>query len=255
MTVRLSPHKATKILIWFFRGMPQKEIAEKAAVHQSTVSIYSSRFKKRVSQIGLLAAGQEFAMFNEVDALRSLSVELSQAGLTVEEAREGLRILKVFMKLGISPEQHAILVKVCKKMNNPSFIHAAVKLGKIEAESKLTYEQVVSRLEKAASELPLVEQKLQQKHAQLESTDKSLSQKKDEVAQLEVSLQQLHNKVETKVAEMEQELAAKTKQMKVKLAEVEETARLKAELAKSGLDIPTLIKLAKEFGDGDSKGK
>ena len=255
MTIRLSPHKATKILKWFFRGMPQREIAEKASVNQSTVSIYSHRFKKRASQIGLLAAGQEFGVFNEVDAIRSLSVELSQAGLTVEEARKGLRILKVFMKLGISPEQHAILVKVCKKINNPSFIHAAVKLGKIETESQLTYEQVVSRLEKAASELPLVEQKLQQKHAQLESTDKSLSQKKDDVAQLEASSQKFQNKIKTQEAEMEQELAAKTKQMDVKLAEVEETAELKAELAKSGLNMATLIKLAKEFTHGSIEDK
>ena len=112
MTVRLSPQKVSKILRNYFSGMPQCDIAKKAVVDQSTVSIYSSRFKQRAAEVGLLAAGKEFGVFNEINALRSLSAELFTHKLTVDEANQGLKIIKAFIKLGIMPEQHTELVKL-----------------------------------------------------------------------------------------------------------------------------------------------
>jgi len=247
MTVRLSAHKVSKMMKGYFGGITQAETAEKAGVDQSTVSIYSSKFKKRASQVGLLSAGKEFGVFNEVDALRSLSVELSEAGLTVGEAKEGLRIIKTFMKLGISPEQHLTLIKVCGEINHPGFIQAAVKLNKIEAEANMTFAQVISRLEKATSQLSAVEKKSQEMQSKLESAAKSLTQKQHEEASLQACLQQLQNEARAKDTQMQQQLVSRTKQLKVKLAEVEQVSVLKAELAKSGLDIPTLVKLAKEY--------
>ena len=248
MTVRLSPHKITKIMKGYLSGMAQADIAQKAGVDQSTVSIYSSKFRERVSQIGLLAAGREFSVFDEVDALRSLSVELSQADLTVEEAKEGLRIIKAFMKVGVRPEQHLTLIKVCAEINDPGFIQAAVKLNKIEAEANMTYAQVIFKLEKAISELSLVESKLQETLSGVESTTESLTQKRREESKLQAHLQQLHNEARKSESMLKQELATKMKQLKVKLAEVEQVSVLKAELAKSGLDISTLVQLAKEYG-------
>lgn len=67
----------------------------------------------------------------EVDALRSLAVELHKAKLTVDEAKEGTKIEKAFIKLGISPATHMILVKVCKEINDQEFVNAALKLAKI----------------------------------------------------------------------------------------------------------------------------
>jgi len=255
MTVKLAQYKATQILRLYFRGMTQADIAGKLTADQTTVSLYACRFKKKASQIGLLAAGKEFNVFNEVDGLRSLAVELFQAELTLEQAKQGLKIYRIFLKLGVSPDQHAALVKVCQEINDPGFIQATLKLSKIESESNTSYQELISRIEKAVSELPMLEKKLKETRAALDSASKSLSQKKAEVASSEAHLAQLKQKDKAQQVELEQNLAAKMKEAKVKLAEVEETAKLKAELAKSGLDIPTLIKLAKEFGDGDSKGK
>ena len=53
MTVRLSPHKVSRIMRYYFTGISQSEIAGKAGVDQSTVSIYSSRFKEVAAQTGL----------------------------------------------------------------------------------------------------------------------------------------------------------------------------------------------------------
>ena len=44
------------------------------------------------------------------------------------------------------------------------------------------------------------------------------------------------------------------KKLKVQYEEVEEVAKLKADLNKQGLNLSTLVKLAKEFSYGRTKG-
>jgi predicted transcriptional regulator len=58
MTVQLSPHKVSKILRGYFRGLHQTKIAEEAGVDQSSISHYADKFKKMTAKYGLLAAGK-----------------------------------------------------------------------------------------------------------------------------------------------------------------------------------------------------
>ncbi|MFC1980565.1 hypothetical protein ACFLVS_07015, partial [Chloroflexota bacterium] len=129
MTVQLSPHKASKILRGYFRGLPQTKIAKEAGINQSSISHYATRFKETAAKYGLPAAGKEYQVLNEVESLRSLSVELYKSKLTTDEARKGHNIIKVFLKLGINPEQHHTLIEVCQKVANPGFIEAAIRLS------------------------------------------------------------------------------------------------------------------------------
>lgn len=101
MTVKLSPQKVRKIVSGYFSGIPQMKIAKKSGVDQSSVSHYASRFRQRTAEIGIVAAGKEYEVYEEVTALRSLSVELAKVRMTVEEAREGVRIMREFDKLGV----------------------------------------------------------------------------------------------------------------------------------------------------------
>jgi predicted transcriptional regulator len=116
MTVPLSQHKISKILRGYFRGLSQIKIAKGAGVDQSSISHYASRFKEMAAGYGLPAAGKEYQVIDEVESLRSLSVELYKSKLTVEDAREGHNILKAFQKLGINPEQHHNVIEVCQKV-------------------------------------------------------------------------------------------------------------------------------------------
>lgn len=253
MTTRVSPQKVSKMMRLFFSGTPQPTIAKTAGVDQSTVSIYASRFKNRVSEVGLSAAGKEFKVFEEVEGLRSLSVELSKANLTVEDAKRGLGILMSFMKLGIAPEIHTALIRVCKEIGDPSFVQAAVKLAKIEAQSNITHEQVMSRFENATSRLPSLEKKLMGMQAKMQSLDQSLAQRDNQIASLNAYITRLQDQAEAKKVEMENELAASMKQLNVKSREVEGVANLKKELAGKGLDFLTLAELAKEFAGESAK--
>jgi len=254
MTVRLSPQKVSKILRNYFSGMPQCEIAKKAVVDQSTVSIYSSRFKQRAAEVGLSTAGEEFGVFNEINALRSLSAELFKHNLTVEEANQGLMIMKAFMKLGIEPEQHTTLVKLCKEVDDPGFIQAALKLNSIETEGNMSYEEVVSRFEKVSSELPSTENKLRTIQTKFKSLSDLIAERNQELANLEARLAQLQKDAKAKLAKLEQEFENKKKELNVKSEEVKEVAKLKADLGKQGLDILMLVRLAKEYSHGSPQG-
>ncbi len=254
MTVRLSPQKVSKILRNYFSGMPQCEIAKKAGVDQSTVSIYSSRFKQRAAEVGLLAAGKEYGVFNEINALRSLSVELSMHKLTAEEANQGLKIMKAFIKLGIGPEQHTTLVKLCKEVDDPGFIHAALKLNTIETEDNMSYEEVVSRFERMTLQLPPAENKLMKIETKFKALTDLIANRNQELTNLETRLAQLQKDEKTKLAKLEQEFENKKQELNVKSEEVKEVAKLKTWLAKHHLDIPTLVALAKEYSHGSPQG-
>ena len=250
MTVPLSPHKVRTILRHYFTGLPQVKTAKKAEVDQSTVSLWVTRFKDRVDEVGLVTAGKDFGVFHEVDALRSLSVELAKSKLTTVEAQHGLDIMKAFIKLGVDSKQHTTLIKVCGKIDDPGFIYAAVKLAKIEAESGMSYEEALACFEKATEELPAIENKLQEKQAHLKAVSDSLSQRKKELANLEQEIAQFEQEAKNKGEELKNNLEAKMKQFSVTKKEIEDISALKAQLQKTGLDIPTLIKLAKEFNYG-----
>jgi predicted transcriptional regulator len=149
MTVQLSPHKVSKILRGYFLGLPQIKIAKEAGVDQSSISHYASRFKEMAAEVGILAAGKEYQVMNEVESLRSLSVELNKSKLTMEEAKQGHNIIKAFLKLGISPEQHLALIEVCKKVDDSGFAEAAVHLSQIETHIGTSYHEVMSGFQKA----------------------------------------------------------------------------------------------------------
>ncbi len=246
MTVKLSPQKVAKILRCYFSGLPQMKIAKKSGVDQSSTSIYATRFKEMVNEVGIIAAGKEYGVMDEVDALRSLSVELHKAKLTVDEAKEGTKIAKAFIKLGISPAEHMTLVKVCKEVNDQGFIDAALKLTKLESANNISYEEVVTRFQEMTSQLPVLEKQIENCNAELNSINNNLADKKQEMAILKESLAKLKKLAADTLAQMEQEVSAKKEEAKVTEKEIEEIAKLKVDLSKKGLDIPTLVKLAKE---------
>ena len=95
---------------------------------------------------------------HEVDSLRSLAVELWNNKLTVEEAQEGVSILKLFDSLGVQPAEHETLIKVIPKLKKPEFISAAKKLEKLETTTGKTYSELVSQFEQLSSEITQLQQ-------------------------------------------------------------------------------------------------
>jgi septal ring factor EnvC (AmiA/AmiB activator) len=112
----------------------------------------------------------------------------------------------------------------------------------------------MSRFENANSKLASTEERSDEAQAKLKSLTTSLAQKKEELASVEGHLVQFKNEAKTQEAKLKQDLEMKMKHLRVTQAEVEELSTLKTQLGKQGLDIPTLVKLAQEFGYGNAKG-
>jgi len=250
MTVPLSPHKASKILRDYFHGLPQTRLAKDTGVDQSSISHYASRFKEMAAEYGLTAAAKEYRVMNEVESLRSLSVELYKSKLTVDEARQGHDIAKAFLKLGISQEQHHNLVEICQKVADSGFVEAALQLSQIETQTGMSYNQVMSNFNNALNQLPHLEGNIAEAKVDLKAVSDRVLRTKQELACQEEYLKKYQHEVKAKKSQLEKELSARMKQLEVDKKEVEEAATLKAECIKKGINIKTLLKLAKEFQHG-----
>ncbi len=247
MTVRFSNHKVSRILRGYFNGLPQIAIAKKVAVDQSSISIYASEFKRLTVSSGMLAAGKEFGVNNEVDALRSLSVELYKAGLTVADAQQGVAIIKAFHRMDVEPEQHTLLIKVCKEVIDPDFVKAAIELTNIENTIRMNFQQAIERLQEVSTQLPPLEDRLQDRETKLYSINSIIKERQQDLEILDKTLTQSREKSEKTIRERKMELSKKMNQLNIKEDEINEVAELIRNFAEQGLDFPTLAKLAKEF--------
>ncbi len=250
MTISLPPSRVKKLLKNYFSGCSQQEIAHQLAISQGTISHWAERFNKRAIDKGLLNAAKEFGVLDEIVELRSLSVELDKAGITTHEAKTGVKIMKKFKKLGVEPEQHEALVEVCAQVKDPDFIGDALKLHRIKMESGLDYSAAIVKYEKTVQGLPQVNEKLEKAKAELEYTTGQVEEKKKQLDSLQSNLDHLKKAAEEKMKAIKKEVADKEKEVEVTKKEINEVAALKTELSKQGLDIPTLIKLAKELTNG-----
>jgi len=227
--------------------MTQTDIARKVGVNQSTVSLYSRLFARRSKQYGLEAVGREFDVYDEVIALRSLAVELYNAKLTTEDARQGTRIIHKFFKLGVEPDRHIDLIKVCKEIDNREFIQCTIRLMEIEHGSNLSYEETIQRFQETAMSLPAAETKLQKLREELKHLSEHEANKRQTLTNLESQLAQFQKEVDIRKAQLKREIEDNMQRSKVIQVEIQEARDLKNLLNKQGLDITTLVALAKEF--------
>ena len=81
-----------------------------------------------------------------------------------------------------------------------------------------------------------------------------IAKRNQELTNLEARLEQLQKGAKAKLTNLEQEFEHKKKELNVKSEEVKEVAKLKADLGEQGLDIPMLVRLAKEYSHGSLQG-
>jgi len=178
MTQKLSPHKVSKMMVLYFDGYSQSDIANKLKVNQSTVSLYVSKFKSLAEQQGIKAAGEEFGIMDQVEALNSLASELKKAKLTVEEAKVGLKMAWTLQKLGIKQEDYNDVIQTCTKMKSEGFIGDAVKLSKLENATGMTHGQLLAQYAST-------HEKLEKEQQELETTTGQLNSVKEELASMD----------------------------------------------------------------------
>ena len=145
----------------YFEGYSQSAIANKLNVDQSTVSLHVSKFKSSVDQQGIKAAGEEFDIMNTVDELHSLAAELKKSKITVEEAKVGFKMERLFQKLGVKAEDYQDVIQAATKMKAEGFLESAAELNKLEESTGMTHEEIVVQSANTCQQLKSDQQDLE----------------------------------------------------------------------------------------------
>lgn|GEM_PF-880768 len=221
MTVRISPQKASRILHFFFEGMPQAEIARKFGINQATVSRYVLRLKGEADSQGLMTAAKEYGVMHEIDSLRSLAIELSRNKLTAEESKEGVDILKAFGDLGVPPADHESLIKVVSKLKSADFVPAALKLAELEASTGKSYGEIVSKFEQLSSQIAELDGRCAALGKERDSLKQAVKQLATAKKNEEQELCRLEEEARQKKLSLDREVAQKMKEVGLTLKRIE----------------------------------
>ncbi len=177
MSVELSPPKITRILRLYFQGFPQLTIAEKLKVHQSTISLYVSKFTAMAELEGLETAAKEYEIMDIVKELHSLGAECKKSGLSVEDAKKGHKLAVVLEECGVPEDSYKDAVKTFIKLNNEGFLAAAMELNKIEESSGKSFNEIVK-------EASIAQTQKQQANKELAATQEKIGTAKQTLAAL-----------------------------------------------------------------------
>ncbi len=145
---------------------------------------------------------------HEVQALRRLAVEMNENRLTIEQAEEGVRIITVFAKLGVPPEQYEDLVRVCGEVTEPHFVAAALRLRELERATGMSYENVVARFDELASEVPELQKRKDELDAERAKRAAALAEARGELERTNNQLLWQRKHAEAEKTRLKKELAA-----------------------------------------------
>ena len=171
MALGLSPHKISRMMNLYFQGYSQSAIAILLKISQSKVSLYLIKFASAVEAQGLETARREFGMTDYVSSLHNLSGELRRSGLTIEEARIGLKVHRMLQASGVPEEDYGNLIAALSKMKDEGFVQAAVELSRLERASGLNYQQVCTSYQSRSKQLQQADNDLAGKKSELERSE------------------------------------------------------------------------------------
>ncbi|MDP2744440.1 MAG: hypothetical protein Q8P00_05180, partial [Dehalococcoidia bacterium] len=172
---KLSPHKVGRIIALYFEGASEIHIAHKLKISQGAVSAYVGKFKTLVAEEGIHSAEKEYGVTDQVEALRSLALDLKKAGLTVDETKGGLKVELLFKHLGVKPGDYPGLMEACAKLESKGLVDSALKLNQLEKSTGMAYADIISHGSATHAKLLAEQQNLQAKGQDLEVGKKELA--------------------------------------------------------------------------------
>jgi len=245
MTEKTSPHKVSRMLELYFQGYSQSDIAEKINVNQSTVSLHINRFKTMADKQGLEISAKEYGIMDALKSLHSLAVELRQAKLTVEEAKAGLRVHRVFQKCGVDEQKYNDLIEACYKMHSDGFLDSAVKLNQLQKSTGLGYEDAISGYQTAINQLKETKHKLVELTTKIKAWEAVLASidKKKELTTKELNSYMEKVGLDMKRLQMVESFAVALKKANVGDDELGNYLKYQIELNKAGISLSTFAEI------------
>ena len=245
MTAKLSPHKVSKMMSLYFDGYSETDIANKLKVNQSTVSLYISKFKSVAGQQGIQATGEEFGIMDQVEALHSLSAELKKAKLTIEEAAAGYKMVQSLSTLGIKQEEYKGVLQACTKLKSEGFLNSAVKLNKLEHDTGMSHEEIVTKAASTHQELKHTQQDLQVVAGKLKATKEELAdiEKQKKLASQELEGHMKNVGVDMKRLELVENLALALKKAGIGDKQLEDYIQRQHLLNDAGITLGIFVEI------------
>lgn len=168
--------------------------------------------------------------------LKEVAQALLNNNITLNEAQDALKAVRLLEKAGIPKQDWQRLTKATDKLSEPEFRETAVKLLRLEEATGMEYKRAIAHFQELQAETVLKEEK----RRELDEEISTSNQKVRELGQQIKELTHTAGQEKTKTEEI-------LKGERLIRGEIEEFGRIRAELESKGLTMSIFIPIAKEF--------
>lgn len=246
----ISLEKKLRVIKLFLKAYTYKEISQRESIAQSSVVNIVDEFRN--GQISIPPDMVEY-----IDELRKLAVDLRKSNTGIAELKSYLKLHKRLMKLGANTEDGEQWLVTCQTLTQPGIstnqlISAATELSQISSEIGLTYSETVQDFHTKKNELAALNIKIEQVKNELNEVTQELEREKDRYITELDSIRKAIATARTVFEQQKHDLKARLNEYlvsnKLKMEKVEITiAVLELNLEKTGLKRREREDLAKQI--------
>jgi DNA-directed RNA polymerase subunit RPC12/RpoP len=249
MAAKISPNKLSRLFELYLSGLNQWQVAQQLNIDQSTVSLCLARFNKRSEVYGLENAAKEIFIMDSIYTLHSLAVELKSNKLSVEEARQGIKVRDKLAQYGVHEGDYKELVLAVGQLYEGGFLKAATRLVALEGKTGMDYVGVIDKFEKVMSQIAAGGKELEQLEAAIKKAkeERASAEISRSAAETEFSQYLAGTTVTLKRLKAVEQLAALLRQGHVWDEELAGYVKRQEELNKSGISIELFGKIVSEI--------
>lgn len=168
--------------------------------------------------------------------LREVAQTLLNNNITLNEAQDALRTVRLLEKASIPQKDWQRLSKATDKLSAPEFKEAALKLLRLEEATGMEYKRAIARFQELEADTVLKEEKRQELNEKIATSNQRVKELSQQIKELIQTVGQEKTKTEEIL-----------KGEDLTRAEIEEFGRVRAELESKGLTMSIFIPIAKEF--------
>ena len=241
MGKRLSDRKKSEIADLHFQGLTRDKIAKKTGVSAGAVSGVIKEFTDCADSTSTEEAAEEYDVFETVESLRSLAVEIKKAETSVEELMEVSKMLKRIKKL-IDLNRLEEFIKAGESLDDKTHVEASVRMHLLEEHTGKSHDEILVELEKKDARLTEQSEEIQRRNAVI----KNLEDKKARLTQEEKDFLKQHKLTMDRVEHVSR-IEEALSRYKIDLTKLEGLQRVLGAIEESGYD-PKVVEQIKKKG-------
>lgn len=235
------------------QGLPRDKIAEETGVSAGGVSGVIREFTDGTAFTSIDEAAEKYDVVETVEDLRSLALEIGNAGTTIEELVKASKMLERIRKL-ISLDRLEEFIKAGESLKDKAHVEASVRMHMIEERLGKPHDDILTdlkakeiRLRELNPEIQRLNSQVKNLESEMEKAETDFSAQKAKLdAELEKSLKEHSLTLERikQVSEIETGLSS----YDIELTRLEGLLKILDTVEEEGQDANKLVELAKKVG-------